>query len=133
VARAGASSLEGLATENVIEGCVRETYGALVASHQAATATDPEVRALMTDIARDEMNHATLSWQVDAWASSTLGPTFRGRRSEAARVAIHELASTAQIATEETIRTRAGLPASDTAALLLGASWASLRRSAFFS
>ena len=47
-------SLEEIAIENAIEGCVRETYGAVTAMWQAERAEDPSVRALMKRIAVDE-------------------------------------------------------------------------------
>jgi hypothetical protein len=117
----------------VVEGCVRETYGALVAMHQAETAGDSDVRALMTDIAQDEMNHAALAWRIDAWAATKLGPTFTERRSEAARGAIAELALAARLPTDETTRTQVGLPTPGAAVQLLGASWDSLWHPAFAS
>ena len=39
-----AATLAALAIENATEGCVRETFGALIAWWQAAAATDPAVR-----------------------------------------------------------------------------------------
>jgi hypothetical protein len=57
-----ARSLEELAVENAVEGCVRETYGALTAIWQARTAKDPSVAAAVRRIARDETRHAALSW-----------------------------------------------------------------------
>jgi hypothetical protein len=65
-------TLEAIATENAVEGCVRETVGALVARWQAGWARDARIRAAMTVIARDEARHAELAWQVDAWATSRL-------------------------------------------------------------
>ena len=50
-----------IARENAEEGCVRETFGALLAAHQAAYACDPEVREVMTRIAGDELRHAALA------------------------------------------------------------------------
>ena len=38
-------SLAEVARENAVEGCAGETWGALVAMHQAARAQDPAVRA----------------------------------------------------------------------------------------
>jgi hypothetical protein len=61
-----------IALENAIEGCVRETYGALVAWRQAETALDPIVREVMQRIAEDETRHAELSWRVAAWLEPQL-------------------------------------------------------------
>jgi hypothetical protein len=61
-----------IALENAIEGCVRETYGALVAWRQAETALDPIVREVMQQIAEDETRHAELSWRVAEWLEPQL-------------------------------------------------------------
>jgi hypothetical protein len=65
-------SLEAIAYENAIEGCVHETWAALVAIYQAKAAQDPEVRAVMGRIAADELRHAALAWAVDRWLSPQL-------------------------------------------------------------
>lgn len=57
-------SVEATAHENAVEGCARETYGALVATWQACHARDPMIRRAMTVIAKDETRHASLSWAV---------------------------------------------------------------------
>ena len=74
---AAARAVLDIALENAREGCVRETYGALVALWQAEHARDPRVRAAFAAIAREEARHAALSWRVAAWAE--------GRLSEAER------------------------------------------------
>ncbi len=66
-------SLAELARENAQEGCVRETYGALVALHQAQHAEDPELRAAFAEIADDEVAHAALSWDLARWFEERLG------------------------------------------------------------
>jgi hypothetical protein len=45
-------SLEAMAIENAVEGCVRETLGALIATWQAACAKDPVIRSALARIAR---------------------------------------------------------------------------------
>jgi hypothetical protein len=60
--------LEAVLVENAREGCVNETYAALVALHQARHATDPRVREVFTEIAADEQRHAELAWDLHAWA-----------------------------------------------------------------
>jgi hypothetical protein len=64
-------SLEAIATENAIEGCVRETYAALIASYQAENALDPGIRRIMRALADDETEHAELAHDVDAWLGCT--------------------------------------------------------------
>ena len=121
--RTGTASLEMLATDNMIEGCVRETFGALVAAHQAATAVDCEVARLMTAIAGDELEHAALAWRIDAWATERLGPSFAERRQAAARVALRELlAGVARPVTDE-LRAAAGLPGPAQTSAMLAATW----------
>lgn len=61
-----------LALENAIEGCVRETWGAVVAAFQAEHAQDARVRELMREIAVDECGHAALAWRVADWAEAAL-------------------------------------------------------------
>jgi len=91
-----AITLEALAAHNAAEGCVRETFGALIARWQAEAAGDREVRSSMARIAGDESRHAALAWQIDAWAQRRLdkhGQARVGRaREEAARALLAEIA-----------------------------------------
>jgi hypothetical protein len=72
-------SLEQIAEENAVEGCVRETYGALVAHYQARRARDPEISRAMRRIAEDETRHAALGWAVAGWVAPRLSADARGR------------------------------------------------------
>jgi len=96
IARPGERSLEAVAIENAVEGCVRETYGALAATFHAQNALDPAVRKAMRSIARDETRHAALSWRVFRWANRRLSPESQHRvfteRDRAAASLINELA-----------------------------------------
>lgn len=74
--------LIAVALENAREGCVRETYGALVAWHQAIHAADPDVRVAMGTIADDETAHAALSIDLGRWLSERLNG---GERHEVTR------------------------------------------------
>ena len=87
-----ARSLEAIAVENAVEGCVRETFGALLASWQARAAGDAEVRTMMASIAEDEARHADLAWALDAWTRSKLDRAARHRVLDARRAAVAELA-----------------------------------------
>jgi hypothetical protein len=80
-----------IALENAVEGCVRETYGALVACYQAHAARDSYVRAAMTQIAEDETRHAQLSWQIAAWLELQLSDAERAAVSLARRAAYEQL------------------------------------------
>jgi hypothetical protein len=90
-ARWAPRSLEAIATDNAVEGCLRETYGALDAGWMAQNARDPRVRAAMKVIARDEARHAALAWRVCAWSSELLGPTARARIAKARSAAVRQL------------------------------------------
>lgn len=70
-------SLVDFAIENAVEGCVRETWGALEALHQAHAAPDPALRAEMARIAEDESRHADLAWALHDWALARLSPAER--------------------------------------------------------
>lgn len=91
VAAMSIRSLEEIALENAIEGCVRETYGALSAWWRARNATDREVRAVYARIAHDETRHAALSRELDRWLSARLSPAARARVGAAKTAALDEL------------------------------------------
>ena len=80
-----------LALDNVVEGCVRETFGAIVAGYQARAARDPEIRRAMRTIARDEAVHAELAWQVHRWLEPQLSDDERHELAAAALRARSEL------------------------------------------
>jgi hypothetical protein len=103
-------SLEAIAIENAVEGCVRETWGALLAIHQANAATDPEVRAAMARIADDELRHAALGWAVDRWIQPRLSAAARARVETARREAAFALAAEAEAARAPELVERLGLP-----------------------
>jgi hypothetical protein len=83
--------LEDMAIENAIEGCVRETWGAVVALWQAHRAADPELRAVYRAIADDEARHAALGWAVDAWVRTRLDAAAHARIDAAREAAVREL------------------------------------------
>jgi rubrerythrin len=76
-----------VARDNAVEGCVRETFGALLAWQQAATALDPEVARVMRGIAADETRHAELSWAIAAWLEPQLSARERAAVDAARRSA----------------------------------------------
>jgi hypothetical protein len=110
VAPAKPRSLEAMALENAIEGCVRETYGALLATRQAQHAKDPVVRAAMQRIARDETRHASLSWRVDRWLATRLDPAAKRNVTQAKQTAAAELINTLANEAEVSFAVLAGLP-----------------------
>lgn len=80
-------TLRELALDNAVEGGVRETFGALLASVQAERAGDRDVRDTMRVIARDEARHALLSDAIDRWAGA------RVDRAELARARLDAVAA----------------------------------------
>lgn len=113
--------LEAIAHENAVEGCVRETYGALVGAHQAAHATDLGVRRAMVSIAEDEARHAALSHAVHAWIMPRLDAPAQARIEAAQREAVAELARACAVAPDASTRAFAGLPDAHVARVLLDA------------
>lgn len=91
VVRAPLRPLFAVALDNAVEGCVRETFGALVGAHQAALARDPEVAAIMRSIAADEARHANLAWQVADFLEPQLSAAERDALSAAKRAAVETL------------------------------------------
>jgi hypothetical protein len=110
VERIAPRSLEAIAVENAAEGCVGETWGALVALHQARAAGDPLVRDALGRIADDEAGHAQLSWRIDAWARTRLDGAARRRVDEARRAAAAELGRSLDERPPAELRALAGLP-----------------------
>ncbi|MEP7051021.1 MAG: hypothetical protein ABJB12_11735 [Pseudomonadota bacterium] len=103
-------SLEAIAIENAVEGCVRETYAALLANHQAKHATEPNVRAAMMRIARDETRHAALSWDVSRWLEQRLPPSAKRSVQQAREAAVRELLSSVAAEQETPFADVVGLP-----------------------
>jgi hypothetical protein len=113
-------SLLEIALENAVEGCVRETWGALIALRQAERATEACVRATMSRIAPDEVRHAELAWAVDRWLSPRLTPTEREQVRAARATALSELQRDAQVVPDSDVCLRLGLPgAKESAAMLM--------------
>ncbi|MEO8876438.1 MAG: hypothetical protein ABI461_12685 [Polyangiaceae bacterium] len=85
-------SLLDVALENAVEGCVRETYGAVVGLIEGETSPEAAIRKTMRAVAADECRHAELAWAVHAWAMPQLSAAERERVRAAMRVAIDEIA-----------------------------------------
>jgi hypothetical protein len=96
--RAGPRALEAVARENAVEGCVRETFGALLLRWQATHARDASVRRTLARIASDEARHAALSWAVARWAEARLDAAGRARVARARARAVAALAREARSA-----------------------------------
>ena len=118
-AAAEARSLMDIARENAREGCVRETYGAIVAQHQVLSAADVEVRACMAAIADEETEHAALSWDIEAWIESQLGDAARAELAAERRDAVAELAAELDVEIAEHVASATGVPSAARAKAIL--------------
>ena len=114
-------SLEAMAIENAVEGCVRETFGALLALWQAAHAEDAEVRRAMETIADDETRHAALAWSIAAWADARLDDAARARVRAARAEAVETLRVEAGATPARALVRVAGLPEADRARAMVDA------------
>lgn len=74
-ARPHQRSLFALALENVIEGCVNETFSGLIALYQSRFALAADFRRAMASIAEDEIGHGELAWAIHRWAITQLTPS----------------------------------------------------------
>lgn len=110
IAAPRARSFFDFALENAVEGCVRETFGAVQAEVQARTAGDRRIAAAMHKIAREEAGHAELSWRIHEWAWERLDTAERQALQAAQRRAVSELErEVEQLPSAELCRV-AGLP-----------------------
>jgi rubrerythrin len=87
----GFASLFDLALHNEREGVVGETWGALVALHQAERAEGSATREAMRAVADDETEHAALSWRIAAWARALVSERERALLDEARHDALRAL------------------------------------------
>jgi hypothetical protein len=109
--------LFSIALENVVEGCVRETYGALVATFQARMATR-ELRPMLLRIALDEGRHAELAHDVARFLDRKLTPSQRERIDRVRAEALQDLRCEIREPPAELVLT-AGLPSRAQALALL--------------
>jgi hypothetical protein len=114
-------SARAIAIENAVEGCVRETYGALVATWQSMHAADAGVRRMMSRIAQDETRHAALSFRIASFFDGTLDARDRRTVSRARRRALAELAREVRTEPDARLVHEAGMPSALQATRLLTA------------
>jgi hypothetical protein len=103
-------SLEAIARENAVEGCVMELYGAVEATWQARAAQDPLVRAAMQRICVDETRHAELALAVAKWADARLDARAWARIDRARRRAVAELSRRVDEEPAPALVAQAGIP-----------------------
>ena len=112
--------LETIALENATEGCVGETYGALLAYWQADHASDSDVREAMSAIAPDELSHAALAWAIAAWAETRLDREASDRVRAARESAVLDLAHDP----DPRLADIAGIPDAESMRAMIGAMFA---------
>jgi hypothetical protein len=105
-------SLRAIAIDNAREGCVRESFGALLARAQASRSTDARVRRALERIARDESRHAALALRINAWIESKLTASTRDSVRRAKCGAWRALARELHTIDDYARDTRIGLPSS---------------------
>jgi hypothetical protein len=121
VRRSTARPAAAVAAENAAEGCVRETYGALVARWQSLHAADVEVRRALARIATDEARHAALSWALARWIEPGLDDAGRRRVARARARALRVLRASVAVEPSRELVSAAGLPSATSARALLDA------------
>ena len=119
-------SVLSLACENAREGCVREAFGALVATWQGENADDVDVRRVMRAIARDEARHTELAFRMAKFFDARLDSRSRARVRSAHRHARREIERDALQNTPHEIAKPLGLPPKNVIRAMLRALDASL-------
>jgi len=99
-----------------VEGCIGETVAAMEAAEALQHARDPQVRATLEVIARDERRHAELAWQFIDWALSQtpqlateLRALIHAERAEATRRAGESAPALRRLTTDASSDERAKL------------------------
>jgi hypothetical protein len=119
VARRAWPTLFEVLEDDVVEGLVGETFGALLATWQAERAGDARVRRTMRAIARDETRHAALAWEILIWGAARLGPDERDQLQRALAGALTALERRVSTAVPEAVQRVSGHPAPEAARRLV--------------
>jgi hypothetical protein len=102
--------LVDIALANIVEGFVRQTYGATVATHRARAAGDFQIRRVMEEIAADESLHAELAFDIAIWLQGAIDPFEAAFVENALRHAVVALADEIDVEVETELSERAGVP-----------------------
>lgn len=103
-------SLAEIATDNIVEGCVRETYGAAVAGLRARAAADPELRAIMERIAAASAMRSALAFDLARWLHTVIDPIEAALVEDTLRHAVRRLAYELDVEPARELVERAGVP-----------------------
>ncbi len=114
----GVRPLAEIARENAIEGCVAETWSALLCTWQARHSVDPEIAAAMRQIAVDETRHAELAWSLAAWMQGRLDAATNASIDAEREAAAAALMPSLEITMGVSARAALGLPSTEAARLL---------------
>ena len=68
-----------VAIHNATEGCVSESFGALLGAYQAQHARDPEIRSIFSRLASDELRHGQLAWDLHFYLLDELDAAAQAR------------------------------------------------------
>jgi hypothetical protein len=113
--------LEALAEENAVQGCVGETWSAVLATWQSQHVADARLRGALDRIAADETNHAELGWAVARWSERRLAAPVRRQIDEARRAAVDVLEREASAEIAPALVSEAGWPTAPQARALFKA------------
>lgn len=126
VRRAETRAVVDLAVENMREGCVFETWAALLATWQAERAAEAPVRDALAAIAVDETRHAALAWDLAAWLAPRLTEAEADRVDRAFEDAVAQLSALVLVEPPAALREVAGVPSAREGRALLAALRATL-------
>ncbi len=114
----GVRPLAEIARENAIEGCVAETWSALLCTWQARHSVDPEIAAALRQIAVDETRHAELAWSLAAWMRGRLDAATNASIDAERQAAAAALVPSLEITMGASARAALGLPSTEAARIL---------------
>ena len=108
-----------LAVANAVDGCVGESWAALLATHQAAACPDAQIAAAMALIAADETRHAALAWSVADWLALRLPAEGRLAVASTVDAALVRLGQGDDGVPDPVVRAALGLPSTERRAALV--------------
>ena len=103
------------AIHNATEGCIFETWAALIAAHQSLHNHHPELQKIYRVVAADETRHGQLAWDLHEWMMQQLSQEEQDIVREHQRQALEQLRN---IAKQEATERWLGRPARQEASLL---------------